>query len=302
MYYDEENDFFTRRTTGRYTDLNIINSFNLFLLAVAFFKSKQEFAYRRHCHPVYEIIIPTAGEYKCLLNGKELSVMPGELLLVQEGDWHQDFFHAGTEFTAISFAVNNPEKTDYLNPANANVKQKLFKNDIATVNQKTAFLRDNESDTLLELLETKNANQSDSRNYYILDGVFHAFFWKVIALFPEEQLSQIFVKDMNNEAAKHLLLKIFEKNIHGKLDVPRIAAGMGMSRSQLTSKCKDIIGESPARAFIRYKLKRAKTYLKDSQFSIKQISEIMGFEDQFHFSKTFKRFYGCSPAEYRKKE
>ena len=301
MYYKEENDLYLREGSIRYYDLQVINSYEIFFLSIQFFKSKQDFTFRKHCHPAYEIIIPQNAGYKCLLNGQTLSVDTGELLLVQEGDWHQDILRDDTAFTVISFAINNPENSDNSNPGNANVKRKLFKDNTTTINQKVLFPHHDLTNTLLELLSATGAAQHDSSTYYVLDGIFRAFFWKIIFLFPEEQLVPGLVKNMSNESAKQQLLRIFEKNIHTKLDIPQLASGMNMSQSQLAHKCKEIIGESPAKAFSRYKLKRAESYLKDSHIAIKQIGDMLGFDDQFHFSRTFKRFYGISPAAYRKK-
>ena len=301
MYYIEENDLYLRQGSIRYYDLEEINSYEIFFVSIQFFKAKQDFTFRRHCHPAYEIIIPRSGDYKCLINGQELSVEVGELLLVQEGDWHQDILRDDTEFTVITFAINNPEKRDNSNPDNANVKRKLFKDKTAAINQKITSPCDELSTSLLKLLAATGTAENDSSTYYVLDGIFHALFWKIIFLFPEEQLAPGFVKNMSNESAKQQLLRIFEKNIHAKMDIPQLAGCMNMSESQLAHKCKEIIGESPARAFARYKLKRAETYLKDSHTAIKQISDMLGFDDQFHFSRTFKRFYGISPAVYRKK-
>lgn len=40
-------------------------------------------------------------------------------------------------------------------------------------------------------------------------------------------------------------------------------------------------------------------YLLDTKKTIAEIAEFLGFYDQFHFSKTFKKFMGMSPANYR---
>ena len=72
VYYEEENDLFRREGSISYSDLKVINSYEITFLVIQFFKSKQNFRYRKHCHPGYEIIIPTAGVYTCLLNEQEL--------------------------------------------------------------------------------------------------------------------------------------------------------------------------------------------------------------------------------------
>lgn len=302
MYYKEENDLFTRESSLRYCDLKVVNSFDLFFLGISFFKSKQNFSYRRHCHPAYEIIIPKNGDYKCLLNEQELSVRTGELLLVQEGDWHQDILHPDTEFTIISFSVHNPGDghLDNTNPANANIKRKLFEDSVEPINQKIKCPDDEFFNSTFKQLVATGISENHCNTFYIMDSLFKALFWKIIFLFPEWQLSSIFVRSLSDEALRRTLFEIFEKHIHCKLNIAEIAAGMNMSRSSLTHKYKTILGEPPLEAFMRYKLNRLESFLKDPRTTIKEISEMFGFENQFHFSRTFKRFYCISPSKYRK--
>ena len=81
MYYKEDNDLFRRKTSISYYDVMTVNSYESFLTSIQFFNSKQDFTYRKHCHPSYEFVIPRSGDYKCLLNGQEMSVRVGEVLL-----------------------------------------------------------------------------------------------------------------------------------------------------------------------------------------------------------------------------
>jgi AraC-like DNA-binding protein len=329
MYYKEENNLFRRKTSISYYDVMAVNSYEPILTSIQFFKSKQDFTYRKHCHPSYEIVIPRTGDYKCLLNGQVVSVQAGELLLVQEGDWHQDILHVGTEYIVMAFVLKRQDKS--------NVKHRLFRENIDIAKQKIIFPtgkfinaifnllteagsaeENNVADvisarqdanlpvdifydsTLKPLVKTGSAER-DYGLYYVLDGLFQAFFWEIIFLFPQDRLSPLFNRNLSDEALKSALFSLFERNIHGKLNVPKIAADMNMSESSLAHKCKQFLGESPARSFMRHKLAKAETYINTPQLTIKEISDMFGFEDQFHFSKTFKRFYGRSPVAYRKK-
>lgn len=329
MYYKEDNDFFRRKTSISYYDVMTVNSYETFLTSIQFFNSKQDFTYRKHCHPSYEFVIPLVGDYKCLLNGQEISVQVGEVLLVQEGDWHQDILHSGTEYIVIAFVLKRQDKSD--------LKHRVFRENIDIVKQKIDFPPDRFINAIFNLMteagsaeENNVADAASSRPdaklpvdlfyvsqlnplvktgsaerdyglYYVLDGLFQAFFWEIIFLFPPERLSPLFNRNLSDEALKSTLFSLFERNIHGKLNVPKIAADMNMSESSLAHKCKQFLGESPARSFMRYKLEKAETYINNPQLTIKEICDMFGFEDQFHFSKTFKRFYGCSPVAYRKK-
>ena len=50
---------------------------------------------------------------------------------------------------------------------------------------------------------------------------------------------------------------------------------------------------------MRLKLNKAGRMLLTSELSVKEIASMVGFEDQFHFSRNFKKHFGYSPSEYR---
>lgn len=51
----------------------------------------------------------------------------------------------------------------------------------------------------------------------------------------------------------------------------------------------------------RMRVERAKTLLADSSLRVHAIAEQVGYSDVAHFSKSFKRFEGMTPGEYREK-
>lgn len=59
-------------------------------------------------------------------------------------------------------------------------------------------------------------------------------------------------------------------------------------------------GLPPNQYLISLRINRAKKLLELSQFSIKEISEQIGFSQQAHFSAAFKKATDFSPLEYRK--
>ena len=48
------------------------------------------------------------------------------------------------------------------------------------------------------------------------------------------------------------------------------------------------------------RIQRAKELLRDDSLSIQEISEIVGYNDYFYFTKVFKKVEGISPSKYRK--
>lgn len=59
-------------------------------------------------------------------------------------------------------------------------------------------------------------------------------------------------------------------------------------------------GSSPNTYIQKIRLGKAKEFLKDSSLSVGDISDMLGYSNQFHFCLAFKKAFGLSPSAYRK--
>ena len=51
---------------------------------------------------------------------------------------------------------------------------------------------------------------------------------------------------------------------------------------------------------LNHKMENAANLLLGDEKSIKEIADILGYSDRYHFSKVFKKYFGTSPAEFKK--
>ena len=86
-----------------------------------------------------------------------------------------------------------------------------------------------------------------------------------------------------------------------KLKLDEIAAETGLSASHYSRLFLNRTGHSPIDYFIQLKIQRACRLLDNSGWMIADVAREMGFEDQFYFSRVFRKVMGMSPAEYRKR-
>lgn len=87
-----------------------------------------------------------------------------------------------------------------------------------------------------------------------------------------------------------------------KLRVDYLAAHFNMSANYVGEYFRKFAGESLQHYITHYKMKLAQHRLAYSILTVSQIADELGFRDESHLSRQFRKHTGTSPAEYRKKE
>ena len=92
---------------------------------------------------------------------------------------------------------------------------------------------------------------------------------------------------------------VIEANLsNSDLNVDYICQEIGVSRTNLYRKMKNVTDLSPIELIRNKRLEVAAQLLQDTDFSIFDIAVQTGFNSQAYFSKCFKAVYGCAPSEY----
>lgn len=89
----------------------------------------------------------------------------------------------------------------------------------------------------------------------------------------------------------------FKYNKNHKLEA--LADIAGCSVPYFCKKFKEIFQIPPVEYLVNRRIKIAKHLLKTTNFSISEIGIKVGYEDQYYFSKFFKRKTGYTPSSYR---
>jgi len=110
------------------------------------------------------------------------------------------------------------------------------------------------------------------------------------------------MEDVEKDKFTERFNSFIENNLdNASLSVNDIANEFGMSRSALYTKINEVIGQAPAEYIRSIRLNKASELLSSKELSIAQIAYMTGFNDPHYFGKAFKREYGITPSEYRKK-
>ena len=89
------------------------------------------------------------------------------------------------------------------------------------------------------------------------------------------------------------------KHFAQKLSAAQLAQVSGLSLSHFNRLFHEWTGYSPIEYLRRLRVDRARQLLADVDLSIKEIALKCGFDDTYHFSKTFRQIDGLPPTKYR---
>ncbi len=91
-------------------------------------------------------------------------------------------------------------------------------------------------------------------------------------------------------------------NIHQKISVYDIAQYIGIDRSYLSRLFKEHKGISPQQFILNTKMNTACYYLKNTDITISEAAQSVGYSDCHVFNKAFKAVFDESPTIWRKNE
>lgn len=96
-------------------------------------------------------------------------------------------------------------------------------------------------------------------------------------------------------------LDFIDTNYHENISIEEIASSLGLTRKALTMAFASLTGFSPKDYLTYYRITKAVDLLRDANLSIEMIAASVGYNDQFYFSKQFKKNVGMTPSMCRKK-
>jgi len=104
-----------------------------------------------------------------------------------------------------------------------------------------------------------------------------------------------------NEIFSKITSFIFEHYTDPNFSVQDISEHVNLSEVHLRRIFKSSVNTSPIKYINFLRLEKAKNMLISSNYTVTEVAQSVGFEDQYYFSRLFKKETGMAPSEYRKR-
>lgn len=109
------------------------------------------------------------------------------------------------------------------------------------------------------------------------------------------------ILDTEKQNQIQTMLSYIHKNYSEKITLMEIATSASISTRKANRVFQEIIRQTPFEYLIHYRLNQARKLLEKSDFSITDISYRCGFTDSTYMGKQFRKVYGQTPMQYRRK-
>lgn len=108
------------------------------------------------------------------------------------------------------------------------------------------------------------------------------------------------VPDQDNQFLEKVIEKIMLHIEDTEFNSEELAQVLGISQRQLYRKLKSISGNTVHEFITKVKMNEAENLLRNSDLNVSQIAYKLGFSEPSNFSRTFSKYFGCSPSQFVK--
>lgn len=270
---------------------------------VVFLKHPRYIKFTEHRHSFIEMNYVLSGTCKQLINGKEVILKQGDLCLLDTNVTHSidsasekdiiinilirtSYFDS----TLLQRLSGNDLLTDFF--VNAIYKQKKDSRYILFSNVQNDRLKDLILQALNEFYHPQLCSSEAINSYMLL--IFTELLRSYNSL-SKTKGEPIFKKAIISEILKHMDLNF------RYITLEKTAEKFHFHPNHLTRLLKSNLGKTFIEVSHQLKMKNACTLLENTDLTIDQVANEVGYTNITFFYKSFKKAHGITPAEYRKK-
>ena len=243
--------------------------------------------YSKHSHETFAIGIIGTGEIGIEFHAQEKQYLsPNQIVVFNPNQVHHTNSKTKKSLDYYTLHVNLPWCKK--------IQSELFDEKDKFINIRPNIIDEkNIHDKLIRIFENIRLNKSECDNEKLEE----------VLVYILKKYSKVDTDNEKNEYENILLDKV-EKYILDNTDNPitleDISLEVGYNESYITRVFKKKFGLTPHAFLINKRVEKAKRkLLNDEDVNLAQLSNEVGFYDQSHFSKVFKRVFAMTPNNYK---
>lgn len=260
----------------------------------ALLSSYNNFEAPPHWHDDIEFISVLQGEMNYNINGEIITIKRNEGVFVNSRQLHYGFSKTKSECEFICvlihplmLCISEAIEQNYIVPLLENQSVPYIKLSAETPWQKESF------DCILNMYNAKDDT--------VAPLMISCLFLKIWSLIVKNAAVSESPKTQSNDfTVLKNMIGYIQKFYQEKITLDDIAKEGAVGQSKCCKLFNKYIGITPNAYLVRYRLNQSAWYLKNTDMSIAEIAQAVGFSGSSFFAETFRKQYHKSPSEYRK--
>ena len=266
------------------------------LYTVHYYEYSKEYRFTGESHNFWEFVYVDKGEVTVVADDKSYILKQGSSIFHKPNEWHNIYANgtSAPNIAIITFASDSEP-------------MKFFENKILFVGQEQK-----------KLISKIIAEYSNGFSSPLNDPYTNHLTRRKNSLFASEQMLKLhlcellitFIRNNNlknqktiphinqSNATMNLLLNYMNENISKNIKLNELIRYSGTNRTTIENIFRENFDVGAIDYFIKLKIEYAKKYLRENNYNITQISEILGYSSIHYFSRQFKKVTGMNPTEY----
>lgn len=284
-----------------------INNCIIDILGVHFMDYGQNWTVRKHSHSFFEAHYVIRDSVHTNLNGIEYEIHANEFYLIPPGIRHSHHQKPGTSH--MGFALRWQIRPERNSSKNIQMDPAVDLDKLLTSIQDISLRPVKDDGRIMQKFNHLLHNTYFHENYFSLHllladlfiAIMHRYTKKQDPFLQEEQPVNIPIPALENNLVSSAI-RFIEDNFSQPIHAKDVSNSVYLSYSHLSRLFKKYEGRSINQYLNRVRLINAQLMLKCSGKSIRTIARETGFNSDYYFCSIFKKAYGISPMQYRKKE
>lgn len=252
--------------------------------------SKEPWKHDERTNLDYELMIGIEGKVYFNIAGNEVILAAGELLLIPPNThFYGSRAHGNVGFYWLHFEMLGMEQASVQSAPRFNEPERWQ----LPLYEKNLIL-DNE---LLLLQQLQTVKEMEFPTHQLLDA-----YTATLLLSVKEKYLLSF---QERQGEKHFLIdyvkEYLQRNYQRKITVGELANYFGYNKAYLSNLFSREVGQTVTQYLHTLRLERGRQLLLTSNYSIREVAERVGIEDEKYFSRLFQKQFQIAPRSYRKK-
>lgn len=260
--------------------------------------TKETLDEKPHRHEFEEIIWIRSGSGLQYIDNDKIKLLPRTFYIIKVGQIHSFIKGKNLKGYVLRFKDNFLPSLENSFNSLYSFKHAIF-TDSNSLQIKQEDIAQYEAFFDLMLKEYQAPSEKFAR-ISVLQNLLSAFLFLLMREYRDQSAVKIdLINDRNQQIFNEFLLLIDDKFKEAH-DLEYYAKALGLSKRKLTEITKSLAGHTAKNLIIQRLITEMKRLLSYSQYTVKEITFLLGYEDPAYLCRLFKNYVGKTPQQYKK--